>query len=128
MLGGRRNLSPDLDLAESGKDLQKRLVEFFPELADVQITHVWNGRLGVTFDLMPHIGQTDGVWYAMGYGGHGLGIGTYLGNEVAGLMNGELDRSPFAEIDHPQRWYYRNKPWFLPAAAFGYRVLDRLSR
>ncbi len=128
LMGGRRNMSPDLDLLESGRDLGRRIVEFFPELEDVPITHVWNGRLAATFDLMPHIGTIDGIWYTLGYGGHGLGLGTYLGDEVARLMIGEIDRSPFAEIGHPHRWYYRSRPWFLPAAAAGYRILDRFSR
>lgn len=128
LMGGRQNLSPDLDLDTSGADLRRRIVEFFPELSGAAITHVWSGRLGVTFDLMPHIGTIDGIWYALGYGGHGLGIGTYLGHEVGGLIAGELERSPFAEIEHPRRWYYRTKPWFLPFAATGYRILDRYSR
>ena len=127
-MGGRRNMSPDLDLLESGRDLGRRIVEFFPELEDVPITHVWNGRLAATFDLMPHIGTIDGIWYTLGYGGHGLGLGTYLGDEDARLMIGEIHRSPFAEIGHPHRWYYRSRPWFLPAAAAGYRILDRFSR
>ena len=128
LMGGRQNLSPDLDLTASGKDLGRRIVEFFPELEDVPISHVWNGRLAATFDMMPHIGCLDGIWYALGYGGHGLGLGAYLGDEAARLITGELERSPFAEIDHPGRWYYRNRPWFLPAAAIGYRILDRFSR
>jgi glycine/D-amino acid oxidase-like deaminating enzyme len=128
LLGGRQNLSVHLDLEDSARRLRRRIVEFFPELATTAITHSWTGRLGVTFDLMPHIGRIDGVWYALGYGGHGVGIGTYLGSEVGGLISGELSRSPFAEIEHPRRWYYRSHPWFLTPAAWGYRALDRLGR
>ena len=101
---------------------------FYPELADVEITHTWTGRLGVTFDLLPHIGRFDGVWHALGYGGHGMGIGTYLGHEAAGLMTGEIGRSPFAEIPFPTRWFYRKRAWFLRPAAMLYRFLDRIGR
>jgi glycine/D-amino acid oxidase-like deaminating enzyme len=128
LMGGRANLSPDLDLRRSGEILRETVVDFFPELAGTAVTHSWGGRLGVTFDLLPHIGRIDGVWYALGYGGHGMGIGTYLGHEVAGLLAGELNRSPFAEIEHPHRFYYRKRPWFLPAAAALYRFLDRIGR
>jgi glycine/D-amino acid oxidase-like deaminating enzyme len=82
----------------------------------------------VTFDLMPHVGRFDGVWHALGFGGHGMGLGTYLGHEVAGLMTGELERSPFAEIPFPTRWFYWGWPWFLPGAALLYRFLDRIGR
>lgn len=128
LMGGRQNLSTDLDLAESARVLQSTVVRFFPELKEVPITHSWTGRLGITFDQLPHIGRIDGMWYALGYSGHGLALGTYLGHEVGGLITGDLPRSPFAEVDHPTRWYYRQRPWFLPAAARLYRVLDRLGR
>jgi glycine/D-amino acid oxidase-like deaminating enzyme len=128
LLGGRRNLRPDLDLHESGRDLHLRLLEIFPQLEPYEITHSWGGRLAATFDLLPHIGSRDGVWYAMGYGGHGVALGTYLGMDVAGMMTGELDTSPFAEIPHPTRWYYHKHPWFLPFAAWGYRFLDLIGR
>jgi len=128
LMGGRQNLSTDLDLAESARVLRATVVRFFPELKEVPISHSWTGRLGVTFDQLPHIGRIDGMWYALGYSGHGLALGTYLGNEVGGLIAGDAKRSPFAEIDHPTRWYYRQRPWFLPAAARLYRVADRLGR
>ena len=128
LMGGRNNLSTDLDLSRSAEILGGTLRDVFPELRDVPITHTWTGKLGVTFDLMPHIGRIDGVWYALGYGGHGVGIGTYVGTEVGRLMAGTLDRSPFAEIPHPTRPYYREKAWFLPFAAWWYRALDAVGR
>jgi glycine/D-amino acid oxidase-like deaminating enzyme len=128
LFGGRRNLRTDLDPLGSTRELKSRLVEFFPQLAPYEVSHVWGGKLGVTFDLLPHIGRSDDIWYAMGYGGHGVPLATYLGNEVGMLMAGELDRSPFAEITHPTRWFYRTSPWFLPLAAAAYRTLDRFGR
>jgi glycine/D-amino acid oxidase-like deaminating enzyme len=128
LLGGRQNLSTDLDLAESARVLRTTLTGFFPELADVAITHSWTGKLAVTFDLLPHIGRIGGMWYALGYSGHGLALGTYVGNEAAGLISGQQERSPFAEIPHPTHWFYRRRPWFLPLAARWYRLLDRLGR
>jgi glycine/D-amino acid oxidase-like deaminating enzyme len=128
MLGGRQNLTPDLDLAESARLLRRTVVDFFPELEEAEISHSWTGRLGATFDLLPHIGEIDGVWYALGYGGHGVALGTYLGHEAGGLLAGEIERSPFAEIAMPTRPYYRRRPWFLPAAAVMFRLLDRVGR
>jgi glycine/D-amino acid oxidase-like deaminating enzyme len=128
LLGGRNNLSTDLDLRKSADILRATTVGIFPELADVEFTHTWSGKLGITFDLMPHIGQIEGMWYALGYGGHGLGIGSYVSAEVGRLISGQIDRSPFAEISHPTRPYYRQKAWFLPAAAPWYRFLDRLGK
>jgi len=128
LMGGRNNISTDLDLVESAGILRNTTIEIFPELRDFEFTHSWGGKLGVTFDLMPHIGRIDGAWYALGYGGHGVGIATYVGTEVGRLIGGKLDRSPFAEIPHPTRPYYRDTPWFLPMAARWYRMLDAIGR
>ncbi|MEW5987570.1 MAG: FAD-binding oxidoreductase [Chloroflexota bacterium] len=126
LFGGRNNLSTSLDLQESARRLHKRMVEVFPDLRGVRLTHSWTGQLGLTFDLMPHIGRLDGVHYALGYCGHGVSIATYLGTEVGLLLAGKKTRSPFAEIPHETHFFYRHRPWFLPFAAFYYRLLDWL--
>jgi glycine/D-amino acid oxidase-like deaminating enzyme len=126
LIGGRRNLKTDLPLEDSAADLRSSLVRYFPQLADVAITHVWGGKLGVPFDLIPHIGNIDGVWYAMGYAGHGVGLSTLLGNDLAGMLTGDEPTSPFARIPHAGRFYYRGRPWFLNPASALFRILDRV--
>ena len=125
--GGRNDLSTDLDLDESAIILSKELYTIFPDLAGIPITNTWTGKLGITFDLMPHIGQTNGIYYAFGYGGHGLSIATYLGTEIGLLLSGKKDRSPFMEISHQTMFFYRDKPWFIPFAARYFRFLDWIS-
>ncbi len=122
--GGRNNLSTDLDLRQSAKILREQMVRTFPDLKDVPITHSWTGKLGITFDLVPHMGRIEGVHYAFGYGGHGLSMSTYLGAELGRLLSGEISGSPFTEIPQQTRFFYRNEPWFLPLAAWYYRFLD----
>jgi glycine/D-amino acid oxidase-like deaminating enzyme len=125
--GGRNNLSTGLDLVESAQRLRRQMIRVFPELHDVPITHSWTGQLGMTFDLMPHIGRVGGIHYALGYCGHGVSIATYLGTEIGLLLSGQKTSTPFAEINHPTMFFYRRRPWFLPFAALYYRFLDRIS-
>ena len=125
--GGRNDLSTDLDLDDSAKRLSKELYTVFPDLKDIPITHTWTGKLGITFDLMPHIGKVNGIYYAFGYGGHGLSIATYLGTEIGLMLAGKKDRSPFMEISHHTTFFYRNRPWFIPFAARYFRFLDWIS-
>ena len=126
LIGGRRNLKTDLPLDDSAADLHASLLRYFPQLSDAAITHVWGGKLGVPFDLTPHIGQIDGVWYAMGYAGHGVGLSTLLGHDLAGMLLGEGPTSPFARIPHRGRFYYRGHPWFLNPASVLFRTLDKV--
>ena len=125
--GGRNDLSTDLDLDDSAKRLTRELYSILPDLRDIPITHTWTGKLGITFDLMPHIGEKNGIYYAFGYGGHGLSIATYLGTEIGLLLSGKKDRSPFMEIPHQTMFFYRNRPWFIPFAARYFRFLDWVS-
>lgn len=126
LIGGRRSLHTDLDLVESAADLRRALLRYWPNLEDAEITHVWGGKLGIPFDLTPHIGRVDGAWYAMGYAGHGVALSTQLGYELAGMLLGEDPPSVYSQIPHETRFYWRGgNAWFLGPASVLYRTLDR---
>ena len=127
LLGGRRSLHTGLDLAESARDLRSALVRYWPELSEMAISHVWGGKLGIPFDLTPHIGRVDGAWYALGYAGHGVGLSCQLGHELAGMLLGEDPPSVYSRIAHRGRFYYSGRrAWFLTPASYLYRVLDKV--
>lgn len=66
--------------------LEARLREYFPELANVKITHRWGGVLGVTLDMFPSFGVTGAqknVFYGGGYSGHGVALGAGAGRILA---------------------------------------------
>ncbi len=127
LIGGRRNLATNLDLEESAADLRESLIAYWPDLEDVEITHVWGGQLGIPFDRIPHIGRIEGAWYAMGYAGHGVGLSVQLGHELAGMLLGEDPPSVFSQIPHNGKFYYGGKrPWFLTPASVLYRTLDKV--
>ncbi len=129
--GGRNNLSTQLDLTESSQMLHAGMLRAFPQLEGIPISHTWTGQLGLTFDLMSHIGRIDGrnggIYYALGHGGHGLHSALLLGRESAQLISGEKISSPFIEIPHQTYFFYRKEPWFLPLAALNFRIRDWLS-
>lgn len=127
MLGGRANLSPNLDLEKSAGLLHQRLLEIFPQLQGVPITHSWTGKLGVSFDQMPHIGVIDGVHYAYGYSGHGISIGSYLGKEVGELIAGKRQTSPFMEIRHPRTILAQLDRLYLPFVSAYFKFRDAIS-
>jgi len=108
--------------------LRGLLTEIFPELRGVSFTHSWWGNTGFTFELLPHVGQFDGIWHAMGYCGNGNGMAPWLGYKVAHQILGYPEgETAFAEIDMPTKWYYKGYPWFLPIADLGFRCRDTWS-
>lgn len=82
--GGRvGRLAPSTSPAAFGH-LARDMLSVFPELKDVAVTHAWDGRIGYTFDEVPHLGcAASGVHYALGYCGTGVSRATYFGNKIA---------------------------------------------
>lgn len=71
----------------------------------------------------------DGLAYALGYAGHGVAMGTYMGKTAAeAMLAGTLDEHPFAAFGFPglPLGLHGASPFFLPLAGFWYRLLDWL--
>ena len=126
LFGGRASFTPT-NPQHSGEILRKGMVETFPELASARVEYSWGGTLGFTFDLMPHAGQTDGIHYSLGYGGHGVAWSTYMGKRLADALSGHSSDIPLAELPFPDVPLYSGKAWFLPFAGAYYQFLDWVS-
>ena len=125
-LFGGRVASGEIDVQVSGKRLHRVLAGIFPDLADVGVSHSWMGFVAYTFDHMPHLGQRNGIHYAMGYCGGGVHLATYLGHRVAQKIIGTGESmSAFDAHAFPTRPYYTGNPWFLPLAVARYQIADR---
>lgn len=125
LFGGRKSSAEDSNLKRSARRIHRRMLEVFPQLKDKPITHTWSGYIGYTFDKMPHIGRINGVHYAYGYCGHGLAAASYMGVEVAKLISGQQESSPFLEIPHPRYFFASFEKLFLPLGSLWYGFLDR---
>jgi len=82
------------------------LLEFFPSLSDVEITHRWGGVIGVTRDWIPFI-QFDahtGLGAVGGYAGGGVAAANLAGLTLAELVLRETsERTSFAWVNHRSR-------------------------
>jgi glycine/D-amino acid oxidase-like deaminating enzyme len=88
--------------------LRRALVELFPALADVSITHTWGGPLGVPRDWFASVGldRSTGLAWAGGYVGDGVSTANLAGRTLADLILGhdsDLVRLPW--VGH------RSPPW-----------------
>jgi len=131
LFGGRAAFFPETaqTIRESAEILRLGMIEVYPQLSDTKVDFVWGGTLDFCFDIMPHVGQLDGVYFALGYAGHGVAMATWQGQKMAEwIATGKTD-NPFAEIDFPcaPLGLYNGNPWFLPFAGAYYKVLDWIS-
>lgn len=126
LFGGRARfaVSNAISDAKSGVILRKSMIAVFPELADVRIDYCWGGMIDMTRDRLPRAGERDGVFYSMGYSGHGTQMSTYMGTIMAEVLEGKSDLNPWRGFDWPAIPGHFGRPWFLPLIGAYYRYQD----
>jgi len=127
IFGGRASFTPTT--VERSRDiLRSAMRKVFPEIADARIDYAWKGNVAFTFDLLPHVGRhQNGMHYAIGFCGHGVAMGSYLGSRMGAMIaSSEAPALPFFSMPFPSRFFYRGTPWFLPVVGTWYRFLDAI--
>lgn len=110
--------------AKSGRILQQGLAAMFPMLSSARIDYCWGGLVDISADRLPHAGQHDGIYFSMGYSGHGTQMSTHMGQVMADVMDGREDRNPWGESEWAAIPGHTGKPWFLPLVGTYYRIKD----
>lgn len=129
IFGGRAAFFPENEntISQSAEILRREMVAVYPQLKHAKIEYAWGGTLDFAFDMMTHVGETDGTFYSLGYAGHGVAMATILGKTVAeAMLAGNIKGHPFAQFDFPGAplGLYNGTPWFLPFAGLWYKILD----
>ena len=131
LFGGRAAFFPETKqtIRQSAEILRRGMIQVYPQLRDTRVEYVWGGTLDFAFDIMPHAGQLDGIYFAVGYAGHGVAMATYQGQKMAEWIVGGKNENPFVGIPFPGAplGLYNGNPWFLPLAGAWYKFLDWVS-
>ena len=125
--GGRARFSASSNQqsdAKSGAILRAALLRTFPHLHHVPIDYCWGGLVDMTADRFPRAGEADGLYYSMGYSGHGAQIATHMGEIMADVMIGRAGRNPWQDLPWQAVPFHTGKPWFLPLVGLYYKTLD----
>jgi len=128
VFGGRARFT-QVDATVSGPILHRYMVDRFPQLRGVKVTHAWTGNVAFTLDALPHMGRRDDLYYCLGCNGSGIAMMTYLGHQtarnIARVANYTCSFDGEEFPDHP---LYTGNPWFLPVVGGYYRLRDHLDR
>ncbi|MCE3246553.1 MAG: FAD-dependent oxidoreductase [Geminicoccaceae bacterium] len=128
IFGGRARFAlsnPSSDL-KSGRILEREMRSIFPQLERTRTDYCWGGLVDMTADRLPRAGEHDGLFYAMGYSGHGTQMSIFMGKTMAEVMNGTAAANPFRELPWPAIPGHFGPPWFLPFVGAYFRVKDWL--
>jgi gamma-glutamylputrescine oxidase len=123
--GGRISVR-DRSPADVARLLYGDMMKVYPQLAGTRVDYAWSGMMSYGRHKMPQLGRLpEGLWYGMGFGGHGVGPTTLAGDVLAAAICGDgvtLDR--FAPWGLPSTggpaglvaaqltyWYYELRDW-----------------
>lgn len=102
------------------------MLKVYPQLAGARVVYAWSGMMSYGRHKMPQLGRLpDGIWYGMGFGGHGVAPTTLSGEVLARAILGDgAPLAQFAQWGLPSTggpagllaaqltyWYYELRDW-----------------
>jgi len=106
--------------------LYKDMLKVYPQLSGTKIDYAWSGLMSYARHKMPQLGKLpNGLWYAMGFGGHGVAPTSLAGEIIAAALSGDHDHiDNFSSWGLPTTggraglaaaqltyWYYQLRDW-----------------
>lgn len=101
LFGGLANYS-----GRHPRDISATLVpkmdKVFPQLKGIKVDYEWGGFMGIGLNRIPMVGRlSDTVYFATGYGGHGVAPSHMSAKLVAEAISGQAERYDIlAKINH----------------------------
>lgn len=125
IFGGRvmdRQKCPDRISA----DLMSMARTVFPQLTGINAEYCWHGQVAYTFDHAPHLGEVDGLHYAMGYCGSGVTRSIYFARQLSRKILGQNDSATiYDDLKFSGKPFYTGNPWFMPLILRWHAAADR---
>jgi gamma-glutamylputrescine oxidase len=102
LFGGREAYTAD-NPKDISQHIRKQIVEIYPELSEVEITHAWGGSVGITLPRKPFVREVmPRVISIGGFSGHGLMLSNFCGKLYADTVLGDRTRLQlFEELNVP---------------------------
>ncbi|HEX2147699.1 MAG TPA: FAD-binding oxidoreductase, partial [Pseudorhizobium sp.] len=96
LLFGGREVYSSKNPDDTAQFIRQQIVETYPELKTIKITHAWGGYVGITLPRQPFVREVmPGVTAIGGYSGHGVMLSNFCGklyaDRVLGLPNSLAD-------------------------------------
>lgn len=101
LFGGRVSYS-GIDPLGTARATRQRMLNVFPQLADVEIEYAWGGIIDITMNRAPSFGRLEpNIYYLQGFSGHGMTLTSIAGKIVAETIAGQSERfDVFARLRH----------------------------
>jgi glycine/D-amino acid oxidase-like deaminating enzyme len=126
LLWGGRIAVRDRTPAEVARLLYRDMTRVYPQLEGARVDYAWSGMMSYARHRMPQVGRLpEGLWYGMGFGGHGVAPTTLAGELLAAALSGDgAGLARFGQWGLPHAggraglfaaqltyWYYELRDW-----------------
>ncbi|NRR32310.1 FAD-binding oxidoreductase [Oxalobacteraceae bacterium] len=123
--GGRISIR-ERGASDVARLLYQDMLKVYPQLEGARVDYAWSGMMSYGRHKMPQLGRLpEGIWYGMGFGGHGVAPTTLSGEVLARAILGDgADLARFAQWGLPTTggpagllaaqlsyWYYELRDW-----------------
>lgn len=109
-------------------DLLSLARRVFPQLESARAEYCWHGNVAYTFDYAAHLGEIDGIHFAMGYCGSGITRSIYFARQLSRRILGEKSaETAHDDLDFPTLPLYSGTPWFVPLMLRWHAMLDKFA-
>lgn len=105
--------------------MHRKITAIFPTLQNVAVEKVWSGKVGITSNRLPDIGQlSDSIYYAHGFSGQGVSMTGIAARSVARAIDDDrADFDAFASIPHQS---FPGGKWFATPALVSVMAVNRV--
>ena len=122
--GAVRDVQPRVGREERADPAARRWSRSSRSWPSARVDYCWGGQVDMSLDRMVHAGEHDGLYYSVGYSGHGVQMATYMGKQMAEYMNGVPEANPWRDLTFKRIPGHVGPPWFLPFAGAYYKFQD----
>ena len=92
LFGGREIYSANSP-AEMESGVRRQIIEVYPALKDIKLTHAWGGYVGITLPRKPFVREVmPNVTSIGGFSGHGVMLSNFTGRLYAETLTGNDDK------------------------------------
>ena len=105
----------------------KNISRILPSLNNFKINYIWGGKVGVTFNTLPHVKNEKNKIYVFGCNGSGVALMPYLGYKSISLITKKTN-SPIiiSKINSKKNYFKKIISFLLPVLGIYYRKKEEI--
>ena len=105
----------------------KNISRILPSLNNFKINYIWGGKVGVTFNTLPHVKNEKNKLYVFGCNGSGVALMPYLGYKSISLITKKTN-SPIiiTKINSKKNYFKKIISFLLPILGIYYRKKEEI--